>query len=136
MLDIEVSAEILSLVVGFGNDDLCEGLVPTPSVGVFLQSSKARNSDWPVSWHLVNKRFTVLTAFSAFPLDCGYLGEDVVCSNPHFLVKAANSDDENCGPLSVTRTSGTPYRANIAFSALVTSVVLTLLTFSTSMKLL
>ena len=35
------------------------GLVPTPSVGVLRQSSKARNSDWPDSRYLVKIRLTV-----------------------------------------------------------------------------
>ena len=50
---------------------LCAGLVPTPSVGVFRQSSRARYSDWPDALHFLKRRLTVYTAFSAFPLDCG-----------------------------------------------------------------
>ena len=46
----------------------CVGLVPTP-VGVLRQSSKARNSDRPDSWHLVKIRLTSFTAFSALPFD-------------------------------------------------------------------
>ena len=49
----------------------CAGLVLTPSVGVFLQSKSARYSDCPDSRHFVKRRFVVLTAFSAFPFDCG-----------------------------------------------------------------
>ena len=48
---------------------LCTGLVSIPSEGVFLQSSNARYSDCPESWHLENNILTVLTAFSAFPFD-------------------------------------------------------------------
>ena len=47
------------------------GLVPNPSVGVLRQSNRAKNSDWPDSLHFVKSLFTVFTAFSAFPFDCG-----------------------------------------------------------------
>ena len=33
---------------------------------------EGRNSDWPDCWHLVKSRFTVFTAFSALPFDCGW----------------------------------------------------------------
>ena len=49
---------------------------------------------------------------------------------PPFVAKVANSDDENCGPLSETRTSGTPYRENMAFRDLATPVALARVTFS------
>ena len=50
--------------------NLCAGLVSIPSVGVLRQSRSALISDWPDSAHLVKSLFTVLTAFSALPLDC------------------------------------------------------------------
>ena len=56
----------------------CAGLVPMPSVGVFLQLSSAKNSDSPDARHFVKSLFTVFTAFSAFPFDCGYRGDDVM----------------------------------------------------------
>ncbi len=40
-------------------------------------SSKATNSDLLDSRHFLKRRFTVLTAFSALPIDCGYRGDDV-----------------------------------------------------------
>ena len=55
-----------------------------PSDGVLCQSSSARNSDWPDSLDLVNRCFTVFTAFSAFALDCGWYGGDVVFEHPSF----------------------------------------------------
>ena len=48
--------------------------------------------------------FTVFMAFLALPFDCGYRGEEVICSK---LANVTNSSDANCGPLSVT-SSGTP----------------------------
>ena len=55
----------------------CAGQVPIPS-GVLRQSKRERYSDWPESRHLVKSLFTVFTAFSALPFDCGYRGDDVV----------------------------------------------------------
>ena len=61
------------------------GLVPISSVGVLHQSSKARNSDWPDSKHVVKIHLTVFTAFSALPLDWRWYGEDVLSVNIHVL---------------------------------------------------
>ena len=51
-------------------------------------------------------------------------------------VNMANSAEENCGPLSVTRVSGTPYPANMILRALHTARVVVVWRLSTSMKLL
>ena len=96
-------------------------------------SSKATNSDLLDSRHFLKRRFTVLTAFSALPLDCGYRGDDVTCSKCHCFANFVNSSDENWGPLSETTVSGTPYRANKDFRAFVTLPEVVLLRFSTSM---
>ena len=82
--------------------NVCAGLVPTPSVGVFLQSRRARYSDCPVSLHLMK---TVLTAL---PLGCEKWGDDVECWKFQVLLKVANFADENVRPLSVTNVSGIP----------------------------
>ena len=87
------------------------------SVGVLCQSNRAKNSDWPACLHFLNRRFTALTAFSALPLDCGYLGDDVTWSKPQVHVKTENSAEEGCVPLSVTRTSGMPNLAKTALSS-------------------
>ena len=62
------------------------GLVDIPSDGVFLQSSRARNSDLPASRHFPNSHLTVLTAFSAFPL---ILTEDIGMNMSHVRTSTA-----------------------------------------------
>ena len=109
------------------------GLVPTPSVGVLRQSRSARHSDPPDALLLVKRRLTVLTAFSAFPLDCGYRGDDVTCLKDQTFANLANSSDANWGPLSVTKVSGTPYRENTIFISLMTLRDVTEVTRATSM---
>ena len=49
-----------------------------PAVGVLCQSRSAWNSDPSDDLHLANNLFTVWTAFSALPLDCGYVVDDVL----------------------------------------------------------
>ncbi len=49
-----------------------------------------------------------LTAFSALPLLCGYLGDDVTGLNPYDRLKKAQA---YAGPLSVIIISGIPYLA-------------------------
>ena len=88
--------------------NLWAGLVSIPSVGVLRQSSKARCSDWPESLHFENCLLTVLTLFSTFPFDWGYLGEDVECLKPQSFANLVNSVEENWGPLSDTSLSGIP----------------------------
>ena len=92
------------------------GLRPIPSDRVLRQSSSARNSNWLDSLHLVNRRFTVFTAFSAFLLDCGWYiyGDDVVCLDVQGFANTANSAD-------VTRTSRMQYLTKTAFISLMTS---------------
>ena len=75
--------------------NLCAGLVSIPSDGVFLQSSNAKYSDCPDCRHFENNILMFLTAFSAFPLNCGYLSDDIRCSKPHNFAKVANSADAN-----------------------------------------
>ncbi len=42
--------------------------------------------------------FIDLTVASFLPLLWGYVGEDVMCRNPHCLAKSMNILDVNCGP--------------------------------------
>ena len=46
-------------------------IVELDSVGVLCQSNRAKNSELLDSLHFEKRRFTVLTAFSAFPFDWG-----------------------------------------------------------------
>ena len=58
---------------------LCVGLVPIPSVGVFLQFKIARQIFEPSALHLVRMDLAMFTADSALPFDLGYRGELVIC---------------------------------------------------------
>ena len=69
----------------------CAGLVPMPSEGVLHLSYWAQYSDCPASRHFVKSHFTVLTVFSALPLDCGYRGEEVTCLKSQHLANVAYS---------------------------------------------
>ena len=79
-------------------------LVLMPSVGVLRQSNRANNSG----------QLYKLVAFSALPLDCGYLSDDVSWSKPQVHPKTENSAEESWAPLPVTRTSGMPNLAKAA----------------------
>ena len=54
--------------------------------------------------------FIDLTVASTFPLLCGYVGEEVMCWNPHSLEKSQNGLDVNWGPWSDQMMSGAPVR--------------------------
>ena len=45
----------------------------------------------------------------------------MVCLKSQVSANVANSATANCGPLSVTKMSGIPYRANTAFISLMTA---------------
>ena len=51
--------------------------------------------------------FIDLTVASAFPLLCGYIGDDVMCQNPE---NSWNNLDVNWGPWSDQTMSGAPVR--------------------------
>ena len=58
------------------------------------------------------KFFAVFTADSTFPPSASLLpGLLVLCSKSHSLANLANSDEVNCGPLSLIKRSGHAYRA-------------------------
>ena len=97
---------------------LCSACYPMPAVGVLCQSRSAWNSDPPNNLHSANNLFTVWTAFSTLPFDCGYVGEEILCTNIQIFANTLNSADANCGLLSITSVSGMPDWANIAFSSL------------------
>ena len=86
------------------------------SVGVFLKSINDR----------CGSCFVVLTLLSAFPLDCGYLGEALMCSKLYYLANLANSSLANWGPLSVVSLFGNPYPAMWGLSLLMTSLLVSL----------
>ena len=78
----------------------------------------------------------VLTAFSALPFDCGYLGLDVIRSKFHFLANLANSSVQNCGSLSYISWSGTPNLAKTFCNSLIMQTVVLEINLQTSIKLL
>ena len=98
------------------------GEVPRPSVGVFLQSKKASSGSLLSARAFFNRFLQILTVFSAFPFDWGWCGLEVLCSNFHASANFANSDELNCVPLSVIRTSGIPCLANCTLQAVMTVV--------------
>ena len=108
------------------------GEVPRPSVGVFLQSKKASSGSLLSARAFFNRFLQILTAFSAFPFDWGWCGLEVLCSNFHASANFANSDELNCVPLSVFRTSGMPCLANCTLQAVMTVVEVIRLSSCTS----
>lgn len=56
--------------------------------------------------------------FLSKPFDLGYFGLDVRCSKPHCDSKSRNSLLLYCGPLSDSRTLGTPWSENQRITAL------------------
>ena len=80
--------------------------------------------------------FAVFTADSTFPFALLFPGLLVLCSKSHSLANLANSDEVNCGPLSLIRRSGQPYRAKWFLSFRIMAVEVVLVRRSTSQKLL
>ena len=72
--------------------------------GVFLYCNRIRaslsssNTRW-LENRLINF-FMDFTVVSYFPFDCGYAGEDTLCSTPHSSNKVANVWEVNWGPPS------------------------------------
>ena len=98
----------------------CAGLACIASVGVFLTASSANHGSLPNRNARLRSRLTVLTALSALPLACGYPGLEVVWQNCHSSANSRNCWQLNCGPLSVIKVSGMPWRAKCCFSRLIT----------------
>ena len=80
----------------------CAGLVHAPSLGVFHQSRRARCSD-SLAPHICS------TAASPHFVRLEVVRRDCDVFKLHFWLKEVNSAIDNCGPLCVTRVSGTPY---------------------------
>ena len=109
-------------------------LEPTPCVGVFLWSKSASQESLLSLCAFLNTFLTTFTADSALPFDLACVGEEVTCLNSHVEEKVVNSLLENCGPLSVTRTSGIPRRLNCCFRNRMTSLEIVLRSSPTSIK--
>ena len=62
-----------------------------PDSGEVLWFSNARYGSSSFYLAFFNKRFTICTAFSAFPLLCGYSGLDVTCLKPYCFANCRNS---------------------------------------------
>jgi len=69
--------------------------------------------------------FAVFTADSTFPFALLLPGLLVLCLKSHSLANLVNSDEVNCGPLSLIRGSGQPYRAKwfLSFRIMAAEVV-------------
>ena len=68
----------------------------------------ASHASLPLAIAVLKLFFSVFTVLSASPLYCGWYGLVVVCRNIHDVEKVLNSSAVNCGPLSVTSSSGMP----------------------------
>ena len=77
----------------------------------------------------------VFTADSTFPCALLLPGLLVLCSF-HSLANLVNSDEMNCGPLSLIKRSGQPYRAKWFLSFRIMAAEVVLVRRSTSQKLL
>ena len=59
----------------------CVGVQSIPSNGVFRKSSRDKYGSWLASAAFFRIFFDVLTLFSTFPLDWGYRGDVLTCSD-------------------------------------------------------
>ena len=109
--------------------------VENPSVTVFLHVSTASQTSSPFRLAFRVMFFAVFTEFSAFPFDCGYLGLEVKCRNPHSVANSENWSDENWGPLSDLNLSGTPCQAKMDFNFRITAMDVVLAMLSIYQKL-
>ena len=96
------------------------GVSPVVLGGVFLYFIKYLESLICVepgsSFIDVRDCLKVWMNLSAKPLVAGWYGADVVRLTPFFFRN--NSSEVNCGPLSLTSCSGSPFRANTVRRAL------------------
>ena len=69
-------------------------------------------------------RLAVLTAFSTFPFDRAWYGEDVICSKSHFRANVLKSHEENWEPLLLLTMFGMPCLANCNFRLVITDEAL------------
>ena len=116
------------------DSNLCAGLVPIDSVGVFLWSSRANQGSLLSLSVFLIKDFAVFTADSTFPLALWWCGEDVTWTNSQSRANWRNSWLENWGPLSVTNESGIPYLLNCSLRNSTTELEVFSSNFLTSVK--
>ena len=89
------------------------GLDCMPCVGVFRMAySPMYASEFALRAFSISC-LAIFTAFSTFPLALGNNELDVWWLNCHCSLNARNSCDMNCGPLSVRRVVGMPWRAKL-----------------------
>ena len=93
------------------------------STGVARRLSMARCRLCFSFLHFLMIFLIVCTCLSMNPLDCGNLGDEVVCCMPHLWTKSWNGFPMYCGPLSLTISSGRP-NSDTAF--LISSVTFSL----------
>ena len=110
------------------------GDMPASCLGVFLSSSNANCTSPPHAIVMRNVFFASFIPGSAFPLDRGYIGDDVACSNFQSCANRFNYLDENCGALSLTSCNGIPYRPKCPFRLSITWQAVVEDNLSTSMK--
>ena len=101
------------------------------STGVERYSSKAKRGSLPSAFACERMFFAVWTVFSARPLNCGYPRLDVTCQKTQEAANIANSSAANLGPLSLTTTSGMPWRAKWLDSFLMTAAEVVVISSST-----
>ena len=80
------------------------------------------------------KIFATLTAASALLLDLASLGDDLTFLNSHSLENSVNSRQPYCRQLSVTSTSGMPWRLNCSLRNSVKYLAVVPFTSPTSVK--
>ena len=105
------------------------------SVTVFLHVSTAPQTYSPFCLAFCMMFFAVFTDFSAFPFDCGYLGLEVKCRNPHSVGNSEQWSNESWGPLSDLNLSGTPCLAKMDFNFRITAMDVVFAMLSISQKL-
>ena len=114
----------------------CTGLDSIPWVGVLQWSSIAMYRFVLGSRAFRIRFFVVFTTDSTFPFALLLPGLLVPCSKSHSLANLVNSDEMNCGPLSLIKRSGQLYHAKWFLSFRIMTAEVALVRQSTSQKLL
>ena len=87
--------------------------------GVVMYERIAKCGSSPPSIALVRLFLIVCTKHSAWPLDCAFVGDVILCCIPHVLVKSLNSCDVNWVPPSETMHLGMPISVKISLRCLI-----------------
>ena len=102
-----------------------------PVMGAGRRLRSARGGSLPSASAFFSMRFMVWMLVSAIPLDCEYVGDEVVVWNPQSVANLRNSKLAN-GMLSATNSRGIPCLAKIDLRAVMMDAAVLSWTVGTS----